>query len=139
MSPPPGARAETDRTHQHLAAAMPAALDSGEFGLLYQPIRRLHDRALIGVEALAHWERPGHPEPAQFIPLAERTGLIRLLTRSLLESACRQGAAWQRAGHDLLISINLSPVRLADATLAAEVSDILRRTGLAAGSSSLSV
>lgn len=83
-----------------------AALGSGGFGLLYQPIRRLHDRAMVGVEALARF---GH-------------GL-------LLESACRQGAAWQRAGHNLLISVKLSPVRLGDATMAADVSDILHRTG----------
>jgi diguanylate cyclase len=126
-------RAGTDRRRQRLAAAMPAALDSGEFLLHYQPLRRLADRAVIGVEALARWQRPGVPEPlapGQFIPLAERTGLIRPLTRFLLETACRQGVAWRRAGRDLLISVNLSPVQLGDAALAADVSDILHRTGL---------
>jgi len=127
-------RAADDRRRQRLAAAMPAALDQGQFGLHFQPLYRLTDRTVIGVEALARWQRPGEPllGPQVFISPAEQTGLIRPLGRSLLAQACRQGAAWRRAGHDLLISVNLSPLQLDDPGLVCAVADILRETGLPA-------
>ncbi|MBM2616666.1 bifunctional diguanylate cyclase/phosphodiesterase [Actinoplanes sp. LDG1-06] len=128
------ARAAEERRRHRLAAAMPAALDRGEFTLHYQPLVRLADGATIGVEALARWPRPGgRPlDPQQFIQVAERTGLIHRLGRTLLEQACRQGAEWRRAGHDLLVSVNLSPVQLSDPGLVAAVADILHRSGLPA-------
>nr|WP_221374975.1 EAL domain-containing protein [Actinoplanes polyasparticus] len=124
------ARADEERRRHHLAAEMPAALTRGEFTLHYQPLVRLADRAVIGVEALARWSRPGDGlvMPLQFIPVAERTGLIRPLGRHLLELACRRGAAEP----GLLISVNLSPVQLRDPGLVASVADILHRTGLPA-------
>ena len=128
-------RAETDRRRHRLAAALPGALDEGEFILHYQPLYRLTDRTVIGVEALARWQRPGGGPPLgprHFITLAEHTGLIRPLGRALLEQACRQGVAWGRAGHELLISVNLSPLQLSETTLAGDVADILHRTGLPA-------
>ena len=128
-------RAEADRRRHRLAAALPAALDSGEFLAHYQPLYRLADRAIIGVEALARWRRSGFeepPSPQHFVTLAENTGMIRPLGRMLLQHACRQGVAWQRTGHDLLISVNLSPLQLSEATLADDVADILHRTGLPA-------
>jgi diguanylate cyclase (GGDEF)-like protein len=128
-------RAEADRSRHRLAAAMPAALARGEFVPYYQPLYRLSDHTVAGVEALARWQRPdGLPalNPQQFIDLAERTGLIRPLGRALLEQACRQGAAWRREGHDLMVSVNLSPLQLGEPGLAAEVADILHRTGLPA-------
>jgi diguanylate cyclase (GGDEF)-like protein len=128
-------RAEADRSRHRLAAAMPVALAKGEFVPHYQPLYRLGDRAVVGVEALARWERPGGLpalNPEQFVSLAERTGLIRPLGRALLEQACRQGAAWRRQGRDLLVSVNLSPLQLGEPGLAAEVADILHRTGLPA-------
>jgi diguanylate cyclase len=128
-------RAEADRSRHRLAAAMPVALARGEFVPHYQPLYRLTDHTIVGVEALARWERPdGLPtlSPQHFITLAERTGLIRPLGRRLLEQACRQGAAWRRRGHDLMVSVNLSPLQLGEAGLAAEVADILHRSGLPA-------
>ncbi|MFF5083281.1 EAL domain-containing protein [Actinoplanes sp. NPDC000266] len=119
-------RAESDRRRQRLAAAVPAALAAGEFTLHYQPLVRLADRAVIGVEALARWHRL---EPRQFIAMAERTGVIHELGRNLLEQACRAGAA--RA--DLRMSVNMSPVQLAAPGLVAGVADILHRTGMPAG------
>ena len=127
-------RAEAFRRRHRLAAALPAALESGEFLAHYQPIHRLADRAMVGVEALARWQQPGGPllSPADFIVLAEHTGLIRPLGRYVLEQACRRGVAWRRAGHDLLISVNLSPMQLGESTLVADVADILHRAGLPA-------
>jgi diguanylate cyclase (GGDEF)-like protein len=128
-------RAEADRRRHRLAAALPAALENGEFVAYYQPLYRLSDRKVIGVEALARWRQPGGGPPLgprHFITLAEHTGLIRPLGRMLLEQACRQGVAWRRAGRDLLISVNLSPLQLGETTLAGDVADILHRSGLPA-------
>ncbi|WP_179855610.1 bifunctional diguanylate cyclase/phosphodiesterase [Paractinoplanes atraurantiacus] len=118
-------RAEEDRRRHRLAAALPAALAAGEFTLQYQPLVRLADGAVIGVEALARWRRL---EPRQFIAMAERTGVIHELGRSLLEQAGRAGAA--RA--DLRMSVNVSPVQLAAPGLVAAVAGILHRTGMPA-------
>ena len=126
-----GPRAEADRYRHRLAAALPAALEAGEFLTHYQPLYRLSDRALIGVEAVARWQRPGEAvplTPRHFITLAERTGTIRQLGRTLLEQACRQGAAWP----DLVVGVNLSPLQLGDPSFAIDVADILHRTGLPA-------
>ncbi|MFI5890788.1 putative bifunctional diguanylate cyclase/phosphodiesterase [Actinoplanes sp. NPDC051513] len=135
-------RAEIDRRRHRLAADLPSALDNGEIVAHYQPLYRLADRAVIGAEALARWQRPaGGPllGPPDFITLAERTGLIRPLGRQVLEQACRQGARWRRAGHDLLISVNLSPLQLSEPTLPADVADILHRAGLPAGNLQLEI
>ena len=127
-------RAEADRRRHRLAAALPAAVENGEFVAFYQPLYRLSDRVVIGAEALARWQRPGGPllGPPDFITLAEHTGLIRPLGRYVLEQACRRAARWRRAGHDLLVSVNLSPFQLSEPTLPADVADILHRAGLPA-------
>ena len=134
-------RAAKDLHRQRLAAAMPAALDRGEFGLHFQPLYRLQDRRVIGVEALARWQPPGAAllGPQHFIGLAERTGLIHPLGRSLLEQACVRGAAWQSRHPGLLISVNLSPLQLDDPALVADVETILRSSGLPAGSLQLEI
>ena len=135
-------RAEADRRRHRLAAALPAALENGEFLPHYQPLYRLADRAIVGVEALARWQLPGGGPllgPSDFITPAERTGLIRPLGRYLLAEACRQGAQWRRAGHDLLISVNVSPLQLDEPTLAADVAAILHRSGLPAGNLQLEI
>jgi EAL domain-containing protein (putative c-di-GMP-specific phosphodiesterase class I)/GGDEF domain-containing protein len=134
-------RAESDRRRHRLAADLPSAVETGEFVAHYQPLYRLSDRAVIGVEALARWQRPGGPllGPPDFITLAEHTGLIRPLGRHILERACRQGALWRQAGHPLLISVNLSPLQLSEPTLPADVADILHRAGLPAASLQLEI
>jgi diguanylate cyclase len=135
-------RADADRRRHRLAAALPAAFDAGEFVAHYQPLHRLADGSVSGVEALARWQRPGVPEPLSprhFITLAEHTGMIRPLGRMMLEAACRQGVAWRRAGHDLTIGVNLSPLQLTDTALAADVADILHRTGLPAAALQLEI
>jgi EAL domain-containing protein (putative c-di-GMP-specific phosphodiesterase class I) len=135
------ARAEADRRRHRLAADLPSALDNGEIVAYYQPLYRLADRAVIGAEALARWQRPGGPllGPPDFITLAEHTGLIRPLGRHVLERACRQAARWRRAGHDLMVSVNLSPLQLSEPTLPADVADILHRAGLPPGNLQLEI
>ena len=134
-------RAAQDLYRHHLAAAIPAALERGEFVPYFQPLYRLGDRRIIGVEALARWQRPdaGLLGPHHFIGLAEQTGLIHALTRSLLDQACTQGVAWRARHPGLLISVNLSPLQLGDPALVADITAILRSSGLPAGNLQLEI
>jgi diguanylate cyclase len=119
--------------HRHtLTAAMPAALARGEFTLAYQPLVRLSDHALVGVEALARWHHPefGLISPAHFIPPAEDTGLIVPMGMALLEQACEQASTWRAVtGSTLVISVNLAVAQIRDPGLVAAITAVLRRTG----------
>ena len=81
-------------TASRSSARMPEALARGEFGLEYQPLVRLADRAAIGVEALVRWTLPGggRLDPDAFVPLAEDSGFIVPLGRWVLAQACRHAA-----------------------------------------------
>jgi diguanylate cyclase (GGDEF)-like protein len=119
-----------------ITAAMPGALDSGDFTLAYQPLIRLSDGAFTGVEALARWRHPefGEISPAQFIPAAEDTGLIVPLGVALLRRACAQAVAWRQAtGTTPVISVNLSVMQLHDPDTTPAVAAVLRDTGWPAG------
>jgi diguanylate cyclase len=123
-------RSRTDVRRHELTAAMPGALDDGQFLLHYQPLIDLLDHRVAGVEALARWRLPvtGLLPPGEFIHLAERTGLIHKLGLRLLDEACAHGARWQPSG--AFVSVNLSPVQLADPGLVATVAAALDRSGL---------
>ena len=89
------------------------AIDDEAFTLLYQPQLRLSDGQVYGAEALVRWNHPnrGLVSPADFIPLAESTGLIRKLGHWVLSTASIHVRAWVDAGHgDLRIAVNLSAV-----------------------------
>jgi diguanylate cyclase (GGDEF)-like protein/PAS domain S-box-containing protein len=88
------------------------ALDAGELLLHYQPQVRITEKAICGFEALVRWQHPdtGLMPPAEFIPVAEETGLIVPLGEWVLEEALRQNRRWQEAGYSQLpMSVNLSP------------------------------
>ena len=123
-------RSRTDIRRHELTAAMPGALDNGQFLLHYQPLVDLLDHRTVGVEALARWRLPvtGLIPPGQFIHLAEQTGLIHRLGLHLLETACARGAEWHPSG--VFVSVNLSPVQLTDPGFVATVAAALDRTGL---------
>ena len=96
-----------------LRAALPGALEGGQFRLLYQPKVSLDTKQVTGVEALVRWEHPerGTVSPLEFIPLAEETGLIVPIGAWVLEEACRQGARWRQARPDspaFVVSVNVS-------------------------------
>ena len=117
-----------------LDADLRAALERNEFHLVYQPqIDPLSGRA-HGVEALIRWSHPvrGLVSPLDFIPLAEETGLIEQIGRWVLHTACTDAAAWNRAGHDVRVAVNLSPLQIRNPGLLPCVLDILERTGLRA-------
>jgi diguanylate cyclase (GGDEF)-like protein len=95
-----------------LATRLHRAIDRGEGLVLhYQPIVRLDDGALVGAEALIRWQddERGLLLPGDFLPLAERVGLSGPISDWVVQTACRQAAAWQAAGKDLYISVNLPP------------------------------
>lgn len=110
-----------------------AALSDGSLGVAYQPIVSLATGTILGVEALARWTHPtrGPISPAEFIPLAEETGLIHELGHRVLEIACRQARAWQQlGGPGLQISVNLSAVQLAGDRCAESVAAVLQASGV---------
>jgi diguanylate cyclase (GGDEF)-like protein/PAS domain S-box-containing protein len=112
------------------------ALERGEFTLVYQPIVRLGGGRLSGVEALLRWQHRerGTVGPAEFIPVAEETGLILPLGRWVLEQACAQAASWNRmSAQPITMSVNVSARQLQQPAFAAEVAAVLAATGLAPG------
>ncbi|HEV3230467.1 MAG TPA: EAL domain-containing protein [Solirubrobacteraceae bacterium] len=111
------------------------ALERGELHNLYQPI--VSAQGIIGFEALVRWHHPerGVVSPADFIPVAEESGLIVPLGRHVLENACREAAGWPKgdAEHPPTVSVNLSPRQVSDPGLSSTVADILATTGLEPG------
>jgi len=125
-------RNATQLTLYSLAAALPDALERGEFSLLYQPLVRLCDERLRGVEALLRWQHPrfGILSPDLFIGLAERTGAILPLGRWILTEACRTAAAHREALPDLLLSVNIAVRQLQHPGLVEDVTRALADSGL---------
>ncbi len=115
-----------------LAADLRRAIDAGELVLEYQPKARIDTAEVCGVEALVRWDHPerGRISPDQFIPLAERSGLIRLLTVWVLEHAVGQCRAWLDDGIRLPVSVNLSTRDLIDAELPGQIARTIDRVGL---------
>ncbi|WP_051074962.1 EAL domain-containing protein [Thioalkalivibrio sp. ALJ16] len=110
------------------------AITQREFVLHYQPQFDLASGACVGVEALVRWVHPqrGMVSPAEFIPLAEETGLIQSIDRWVLEAACEQLAAWDAEGRDIpVIAINLSARDLHDEGLVATIRETVERFGIA--------
>jgi diguanylate cyclase (GGDEF)-like protein len=109
-----------------IAVELSRALDRHEIVVYYQPKIRLADGRVTGVEALVRWIHPekGFIPPDEFIPYAERTGLMRRLTTYVLEAALRHRAGWASLGIDLQVAINVS-VSLLDRELPAEVGRLL--------------
>ena len=110
------------------------ALDRNELRLLYQPQVRCADGVLSGVEALVRWDHPtrGLIGPAEFVPLAEETGLIMPIGAWVLEEACRQGRAWRIEHPDaaMTVSVNLSVLQLTQPNLVEAVTRVLEETGM---------
>jgi len=123
------------RTGAELAADLREAIDQGQFHLVYQPIVELDGERLVGTEALVRWQHPqrGLISPADFIPVAERTGLIVPIGRWVLREACRQAARWRAewpAAAELMMSVNVAGRQLREPGFLAEVAEVLAESGL---------
>jgi diguanylate cyclase (GGDEF)-like protein/PAS domain S-box-containing protein len=116
-------------------AELSRAMEHHEFVLHYQPIIGLKENELVGHEALVRWQHPtrGLLLPAEFIPLAEETGLIVGLGRWVLREACRQARAWQvqyPTFGNLRISVNISARQFQHVDLVGDVTTALQDAGL---------
>ena len=127
---------KTDRLT--LESDLRRAIEREEIAILYQPIVRLEDRAVAGFEALARWNHPklGRMSPAEFIDIAEETGLIVELGLFVLERTARQLSAWQRtlrARQPLFASVNVSSRQLLRHDLIQDLRSVLTRSVVARG------
>jgi diguanylate cyclase (GGDEF)-like protein len=105
-----------------------------ELVVFFQPQADLRTGHIVRAEALVRWQHPirGLLTPDVFLPLAEHTGLMRPLTRTVLEASLRQCRAWRDAGLDVAVAVNVSGRDLLDVALPDEVADALRRHGVPA-------
>jgi diguanylate cyclase (GGDEF)-like protein/PAS domain S-box-containing protein len=101
--------------------------------LLYQPQVDLESQRVVGVEALIRWQHPvqGLMSPAQFIPVAEESTLILDIGDWVLKEAARQAAAWQQAGLNLRVAVNLSARQFSQPGFPEQVRGVLNESGLA--------
>ena len=116
-----------------IAFELRRALEQQELRVYYQPVHDLKTSRLIGVEALVRWQHPqrGLVSPAEFIPIAERTGLIAEIDAWVMQQACRQMCQWQQAGVVLsFVAVNVSSRLFARRELYQQVAQVLHDTGL---------
>ncbi|MBJ7312254.1 putative bifunctional diguanylate cyclase/phosphodiesterase [Rugamonas sp. CCM 8940] len=115
-----------------LEGGLRRALQRGEFELYYQPQVELSGGRIVGMEALLRWQPPGGAMvmPAEFIPIAEETGLIVPIGEWVLRQACAQQVAWREAGlRDIRVAVNLSARQFKQPDLARLVAQVLAETG----------
>jgi diguanylate cyclase (GGDEF)-like protein len=116
-------RRRTDLEHE-----LRGAVDRGELMLVYQPVVHLPDGRVTGVETLLRWHHPrlGTVPPDEFIPLAEEAGLINRLGAFVLHEACHQLSRWIADGHDVYLTVNVSPKEMHSPEYAKQVAEVLR-------------
>ncbi|HEV7871552.1 MAG TPA: EAL domain-containing protein [Modestobacter sp.] len=122
------------RARHRMERRLRSAIESESLHLHYQPVVALPSGQVTGVEALARWEDAelGRVSPDQFIPLAERTGLVVDLGRWVLQTACREAAGWPTgpSGVAPTVAVNVSPVQLAQRGFIDDVTRALTDSGL---------
>jgi diguanylate cyclase (GGDEF)-like protein len=117
------------------------AVDQEELVLHYQPVANLKTGEVRSVEALVRWNHPEHGllQPAEFIPLAEPTGIMGALTRKVLDLALAQTRAWHERGMPITIAVNVSARNLHQTELANDVADLLEKWQVPASAVQLEV
>lgn len=124
----------TEQVSRHLTLSnqLHRALENNEFVVYYQPKVSLEKQKTIGMEALIRWQPDAQTviSPAEFIPLAEQTGLIVPIGKFVLETACRQAMHWKEQGFSATIAVNLSPVQFQQKNFTQCIESILRMSGL---------
>ncbi len=108
------------------------AISRGQLHLVYQPQKDITDGRIVGFEALLRWNHPtrGNVPPAEFIPVAEESGIIPQIGEWVLRTACSEAATWPQP---LIVAVNVSAVQIHNANFAHLVHEILFETGLAPG------
>ena len=124
-----------------LVSELRTALNNNRIEVHVQPQARMAGGEVVSVEALVRWNHPelGFVPPDEFIPVAERSGLVGLVTTRVLDQSLAAVADWRRQGVDLSVAVNLSTRSLHDADLVEEVSRLLRRHGVPASRLTLEV
>lgn len=125
-----------------LESGLRRALERGELLLHYQPILDMRTRRITGMEALVRWQHPelGLVPPAQFIPIAEETGLIVPIGEWVLDTACTVQRNWREQGLPaVLMSVNLSPRQFMYGDFARDIARLLGRPGYDAGGLKLEI
>jgi diguanylate cyclase (GGDEF)-like protein len=138
---------EERHEHRHdagrlaLIGELRRAMDEAELVLFYQPKVALRDGKVKGVEALARWHHPerGMLSPDEFIPLAERSNLLRPMTLYLIDTALRQANAWRSKGLEISVAVNLSMQNMLDLRLPNDLARLLTSWRLPAGSLELEI
>jgi len=127
FEPEMDARLQARRT---LELSLRTALSKQEFEVFYQPIINLNDNTIASFEALIRWHHPekGMISPAEFIPIAEETGLIVPLGEWIIHKACGDAASWPES---VKVAVNLSPIQLMSPNLMAAVANAIAVSGLA--------
>lgn len=120
------------QAHLTLESELARAAAEGEFELFYQPQARISDTRLAGVEALIRWRHPqrGLILPSDFMPVANKSAISDQVAAWVIETACRQGAAWERRGHNIRVAVNLSSSLIQSGKLVVLLKSILADTGL---------
>jgi len=121
---------EAAGARRELETELRRAIQNGELALHYQPIVNTRTRRICAAEALIRWQHPtkGTIAPAEFIPVAEETGLIGPIGEWALLHACAEAVRWPK---DVKLAVNLSPIQFRKANLAETVTSALARSGLA--------
>ena len=117
------------RKQIHLETELHQALSRNELFVVYQPKVDLKTGDIVGMEALARWRHPdlGIVSPGEFIPVAERTGLINDISAWVTRVVCAQISIWREAGHkDLKVSVNISPAEMRNEQLAENILNAIR-------------
>lgn len=109
------------------------AIELDQLSVHYQPKIHLQSETIVGMEALVRWNHPrlGMVSPAEFIPIAEETGLINDIGEWVLRTACNQSKRWQLSGYPpLLLSVNVSALQFQNRNFCEVVSSVLQESGL---------
>ncbi len=137
---------DEDRDHNSvrnlsMSGELRKAMEENELVLFFQPQIEIATGRLASVEALIRWDHPryGIVPPIEFITLAEQSGLIGPLTRWILRTAMTDLGAWQAAGHDIGMSVNLSPRNLLEEDLPASVARLMENRGISPGTLTMEI